>query len=818
MLIAQICMAESVPPEEKLRALSSSFFESGQYAKAQYVLGLTLLSDPAEALMRFERAREDPALKDLANMAIARVHYENHAYDKALAAYESVTRFTPLWEASLLERSDVYLAMQQDGDALGVLEAFKHPYFAKGFSPEVGINRAVAYFRNCQWDRATTALEGLNTLNADLLRIDIGMRQNLGVERQNVPPVKFEDSRDFWWSDRKEIFADELGYAHVAIRSACGDHADNTASTEQRLDEVVRLIQNTTPKVDEAKKPELAFRLADVKLEQARLRYERAFAESETLKMEALHTLEDIVDHYPKYNKVDEVLYSLAQLDIELVRKSDAARHLNRLLEETPSSLLYADAAMLLGDIHFEANHLQLAQQYFERALERAKEQGHEATYIYALYKLAWCDFNDGNYDEALRKFQEVAPMKREALVDMVNIYAVLGQVSEARDYFARIADAETVQILLGKLAETFQKHEKRELQVATIEQMRALTAQELPMQTQVLLAEALWKLFGQSPEKYAKQAMAQFAVIVKRWPEQAFAPMAAALMLKYASDHKDWKSMGDLTAQFKSTPTLLRDAKLAAMVKSVDEERLFQEAMALHQNAQSKEAFLEAGKLFEQLGDSPKALYNATLCYASAQEDNGVVRAGEAFLRVDADRERGRLVMRDLARAYDHLERREMAAGMCEKIKVGGHCAFLSLESEWQAYQAMAISGSASKLRKAIAMKQKRMVELEKRYLRVLDDDDGEWGIAALYRAALVQLNFVESLRKVADPPGLDSEGLLTFRSEIETIVLPVQEDAITALQKALVKAKEMHIQTRYTGQIAGELDKYVQGSAKDG
>jgi hypothetical protein len=93
-----------------------------------------------------------------------------------------------------------------------------------------------------------------------------------------------------------------------------------------------------------------------------------------------------------------------------------------------------------------------------------------------------------------------------------------------------------------------------------------------------------------------------------------------------------------------------------------------------------------------------------------------------------------------------------------------------------------------------------------------VLAYGSGEWGIAGLSRAADSLLDYVNTLRNAPDPPMLrdNPEALDLFRTELENIAFPVEEQGITALEQALAKAFELGIYSPYTIEIEDKLKAF--------
>jgi tetratricopeptide (TPR) repeat protein len=149
-----------------------------------------------------------------------------------------------------------------------------------------------------------------------------------------------------------------------------------------------------------------------------------------------------------------------------------------------------------------------------------------------------------------------------------------------------------------------------------------------------------------------------------------------------------------------------------------------------------------------------------------------------------------------------------------------GGYCAFHALESEFQQYKAIRIeskNGAQGKkamqlVKEALDDKKKGRDVLAKKYLDVLSYGSGEWGIAGLSRAADCLLDYVNTLRNAPDPAALanNPEAVDLFRTELENIAFPVEEQAIGALEGALTKAFELGIYSPYTVEIEDKLKKF--------
>src|SRR2546423_1904277 len=92
------------------------------------------------------------------------------------------------------------------------------------------------------------------------------------------------------------------------------------------------------------------------------------------------------------------------------------APELRKLLRATetkrsPTSPLYGDAWMMIGEHHFAALEWAKARAAYANILANKSA----ATYDLALFKTAWCDWKLGDVDTAARRFKEVLDLAVEA-------------------------------------------------------------------------------------------------------------------------------------------------------------------------------------------------------------------------------------------------------------------------------------------------------------------------------------------------------------------------------------------------------------------
>ncbi|HEX8820499.1 MAG TPA: tetratricopeptide repeat protein [Archangium sp.] len=169
---------------EEARALLEAVpSDSRVYARSRYLLGVVLADPrfpgrPAEAdtldtaaLAAFRGALDAKGaqlghdeVKQLALLAMGRLHYGRHEYAQAVAAYEAVPRYARFWDQALFENGFARFQNEDFGGALGSLQALHAPQFEGAFQPESWVLKATVYYYSCLFDEVKTTLTAFDKL------------------------------------------------------------------------------------------------------------------------------------------------------------------------------------------------------------------------------------------------------------------------------------------------------------------------------------------------------------------------------------------------------------------------------------------------------------------------------------------------------------------------------------------------------------------------------------------------------------------------------------------------------------------------------
>lgn len=256
---------------------------------------------------------------------------------------------------------------------------------------------------------------------------------------------------------------------------------------------LLKKLIKTTPDSDPAK-PDLLYRLSEMYWERASATEMRAFdteeqclrsapndaassrctqtreqtaAGAQKYRDQAIEVYKHIVKNFPRYPRLDGVLFALA-FNYQRKEQPEAAKKIyGELIRRYPRSVHVPDTLLNIGEIFFEDGKVAQAKKAYEKVTSSYRDS---TVYGYALYKLGWCNYNLGKFKDALKVFLRVIEhgrkMKggrnrltliREAQRDLVRTYVHLEDANpnKAISFFQRVAPDDYLD-LSEKLAEAY--------------------------------------------------------------------------------------------------------------------------------------------------------------------------------------------------------------------------------------------------------------------------------------------------------------------------------------------------------------------------
>jgi TolA-binding protein len=192
---------------------------------------------------------------------------------------------------------------------------------------------------------------------------------------------------------------------------------------------------------------------------------------------QAMAIYKTILKKCKNYHRRDEVLFTMGYNLYESGEKSEGVKMYWELIKSFPESRFVPDAYLAMGEHYFNNNDVSNAKKAYDRALKFKDSK----VYTFALYKLAWCDYNLGEYEKAIDKFQQVVELaqreaqkaggdknkiqlRREALQDMVLSYAQIDALDSAERYYLSQVGKQGALEYLRRLAKTYEKQGKAEM------------------------------------------------------------------------------------------------------------------------------------------------------------------------------------------------------------------------------------------------------------------------------------------------------------------------------------------------------------------
>jgi tetratricopeptide (TPR) repeat protein len=305
---------------------------------------------------------------------------------------------------------------------------------------------------------------------------------------------------------------------------------------QKRFESIEKLKALLAKGVPDETKAEMMLRLADLYFEQGRYLYLKEMAAfdrmyeacfnqdgcnpegikadnsgSKAWQEKSIKLYETILTSYPRYARADQATYFLGAAYKDVGDEAKAVENFKQLVKVYPESQYIPDAYVLIGEYYFEIEGNAFGAL---KAYQKAASFTDSPKYSYATYKLAWCQYNVGEYQAAIETMKKVVDysmsaaqsnstiqLQDEALKDLVRFFADADQMDEAIEYFTKLGRADLIRSTLKKLAAMFFEQGKFE---RSIEMYRRLiidqpTAKDNPeYQSEIITA---YKKLGDRPK-----------------------------------------------------------------------------------------------------------------------------------------------------------------------------------------------------------------------------------------------------------------------------------------------------------------------------
>jgi tetratricopeptide (TPR) repeat protein len=363
---------------------------------------------------------------------------------------------------------------------------------------------------------------------------------------------------------------------------------------------------------------------------------------SQAAMQQAMELWRMLKTNYKNYPRRDEVIATMGYNLYENGEKDEGLKMYRELLKEYPKSRFSPDALLAIGEHYFAKKDILNATKAYARALNYKDSKASTL----ALYKLAWCDYQLGNYTNAIEKFKKVVErtnkeeerpveaagstiqLKRKTLRDVTLAYSKIGILDEAKDYFLEQLAEKGAFEYLRLLSLAYERQGTNEL---AIKSFRLLlndypTASDCPS-FQHSIVQCFRKLNRRADVKRELNRLIEQYRPGSAWAEankeNITALQKAAALIEESSHARTPTSSG--SGNLMEQPVSNKESNSADDALSYERiadfgsaatsyEKRFDQWVAHRSIAQDKkaqEALLKAASLRESMGYYPKAIHN---------------------------------------------------------------------------------------------------------------------------------------------------------------------------------------------------------------
>lgn len=268
----------------------------------------------------------------------------------------------------------------------------------------------------------------------------------------------------------------------------------------------------------------------------------------------------------------------------------------------------------------------------------------------------------------------------------------------------------------------------------------------------------------------------------------------------------------------------------------NLDEKRgdALRSAAVLRENLQkypeAAQAYARYAKTYPSNPQAPEAAWHAVLTWEKAGNEAKMIEAITTFNReFGGQPSQSPRVVEGLMKIADIYEKRRdtnradryykqtIAEFDARGLQPGtpasyfaAKAKFMLVERDFVAWRNIKIKGSLKKQEALLQDKIAGQKKLTARYEEVWGYKSLEWTMASSYRIGSLFQQFAASLYEVPIPFREDSEAYEVYRTQLEDIAIPLEDEAIRRYEMTIAKAREEKIVNEWTKRTLEELNKY--------
>lgn len=191
------------------------------------------------------------------------------------------------------------------------------------------------------------------------------------------------------------------------------------------------------------------------------------------------------------------------------------------------------------------------------------------------------------------------------------------------------------------------------------------------------------------------------------------------------------------------------------------------------------------------------------------ANQDARVLEGIDKIAQYHEGRNSRRNADQQYKRAIDEYQRRGIRPGTPAAF-FAAKAQFMLVEREYEDWAKMRIAGNLNQQQRQLKQKIEGQQELNRKYEEVWNYGSLEWTMASSYRKGKLMQEFAASLYEVPVPFAEGSEQYDIYRTQLEDLAIPLEDEAIAAYEATITKAREEKIVNEWTKRALEELNSY--------
>lgn len=458
-------------------------------------------------------------------------------------------------------------------------------------------------------------------------------------------------------------------------------------------------------------------------------------------------------------------------------------------------------------------------------------------------YTAAQIYFDYGNYDEAIKRFDNLATNHATTKQGQTAPRVVLGFYNEKTDWTSVIAygkkyqnnkelmaDAgvkkfvnDTLRNALFNSAMASEKAKDYDKAAAGFLEFRRMFPADKDADRALYNASLNFSKGGN-----VEAALAQQKILLNEYPKSELAPDVTASMAETYEALAQFGNAADTYRKFahtwpsdKRAPNALYNS--AVLYRGVKKNELaatsFAEVYRKYPNQPvANDALFESARIRESMGDANGALgeYKGFAAHAANKgKDDGVFAEAKTIEIQLKQNPKNETARRDLAKLTNQLKAKGSPAAP-EGRRVVSQMLFNMQEPNEKSFVAMPLN-NGSQIEKQVRDKQTKLEQVGAAYEEILALGNAEYSVASLYRLGEMHENFSQGLFNAPPPANYNQAQANGFKSQLEKIAFPLKTEAYKFFEAAYKRSQEVEAFTPWTSKTYQKMVELAPDKHKE-